>query len=105
MGYGKITPDVAKRIMNSPADSVLVDVSTEESFNEGHIKGALSFPSESIDIVTADCLLPDKDKLTLVYSREKGKSREASEKLVQMGYNNVKEFSAENHWRSDAFTQ
>lgn len=83
MGYGKITRDVAKRIINSDTDSVLVDVGTKKEFDENHMEGAISFPNESIDVVTADCLLPDKNKLTLVYSKGDGKSRDASKNLFR----------------------
>lgn len=105
MGYGKITRDVAKRIINSDTDSVLVDVGTKKEFDENHMEGAISFPNESIDVVTADCLLPDKNKLTLVYSKGDGKSRDASKKLVQMGYSNIKEFDIENDWGNNDFTE
>ncbi len=42
--------------------------------------------------------LPDKDQLILVYCRSGNRSKQASEKLVKLGYTNIIEIGGINSW-------
>ena len=44
-------------------------------------------------------MLPDKDKLILVYCRSGRRSKIAAESLVKLGYTNVKEFGGIIDWK------
>ena len=46
----------------------------------------------------AEEMLPDKDKLVLVYCRSGRRSKIASESLAKLGYTNVKEFGGIIDW-------
>ena len=46
----------------------------------------------------AEKTLKDKDQLILVYCRSGRRSKEAAQKLVDLGYTNVKEFGGINDW-------
>ena len=58
---------------------------------------AINIANESIG--TEDISeLPDKDQLILVYCRSGNRSKQASEKLVKLGYTNIVEFGGINSW-------
>ena len=48
--------------------------------------------------------LPDKNQLILVYCRSGNRSKQASEKLVKLGYTNVVEFGGINDWTGETVT-
>jgi phage shock protein E len=59
--------------------------------------GAINIANESIG--TEDIPeLPDKDQLILVYCRSGNRSKQASEKLVKLGYTNIVEIGGINSW-------
>ena len=60
-------------------------------------------PNESIG--TSDIPeLPDKDQLIMVYCRSGRRSKEASEKLVKLGYTNIVEFGGILDWKGEIET-
>ncbi len=48
--------------------------------------------------------LPDKDQLILVYCRSANRSKQASEKLVKLGYTNIVEIGGINSWPGETVT-
>ena len=73
----------------------ILDVRTAEEYSEKHIPGAINIANESIG--TEDIPeLPDKDQLILVYCRSGNRSKQASEKLVKLGYTNIVEIGGIN---------
>jgi len=85
--YTDITVEEAKKIIET-GNVILVDVRTQEEYNEKHIDGAILIPNETItDSQPAE--LPDKDADILVYCRSGKRSSEAAKKLADMGYTNV----------------
>ena len=79
---------------------VLLDVRRATEYAEGHIPGAINVPNESIG--TAEIPeLPDKSQLILVYCRSGRRSKEASEKLVKLGYTNIVEFGGILDWKGE----
>ena len=95
--YTQISMEEAIAMMEETTDYILLDVRTPEEFAEMHIPGAINIPNESIG--TAEIPeLPDKEQLILVYCRSGNRSKEASEKLANMGYSNVYEFGGIIDW-------
>ncbi len=95
--YEQITQKDAKTIMDTQSDYVILDVREQEEFDEGHIPDAILIPYTEIE-GTAEEILPEKDKLILVYCRSGRRSKIASESLAKLGYTNVKEFGGILDW-------
>jgi rhodanese-related sulfurtransferase len=95
--YIQIQMDEAITMMEEETDYIILDVRTPEEFAEKHIPGAVNVPNESIGTEEIK-ELPNKDQLILVYCRSGNRSKQASEKLVALGYTNVYEFGGINDW-------
>lgn len=102
--YEQITPSEAKRLMDTEGDYVILDVRTEEEYNEGHIEGAVLIPDFEITS-KAEGILTDKNQLILVYCRSGRRSKLAAEALVSLGYTNVKEFGGIIDWEYGTVTE
>jgi rhodanese-related sulfurtransferase len=90
-GYRQISMDEAVKMMKDEKNYIILDARRPDEFAEGHIPGAINVPNEEIG--TAEIAeLPDKSQLILVYCRSGRRSKEASEKLVKLGYTNNVEF-------------
>ena len=90
-GYRQISMDEAVKMMKNEKNYIILDVRRPDEFAEGHIPGAINVPNEEIG--TAEIAeLPDKSQMILVYCRSGRRSKEASEKLVKLGYTNIVEF-------------
>ena len=68
-----------------------------------HIPNAINIANESIgtDEIPE---LPDKNQLIMVYCRSGRRSKEASEKLVKLGYTNIVEFGGILDWKGEIIT-
>ena len=64
--YEQITPEEAKKIMDSGEEHIILDTREKVEFDEGHIPGAILIPYTEIENKAIE-LIPDKDKLILVY--------------------------------------
>lgn len=102
--YEQITPSEAKRLMDTEGDYVILDVRTEEEYDEGHIEGAVLIPDFEINS-KAEGILTDKNQLILVYCRSGRRSKLAAEALVSLGYTNVKEFGGIIDWEYGTVTE
>ena len=87
-------------MMNREDGHIIVDVRRRDEYDEGHLPDAILIPNESID-KTRPQELPDLDQIILVYCRSGRRSKEASEKLVAMGYKNVYEFGGIITWTGE----
>lgn len=92
-----ITAQQAKQIMDTEEGYVILDVRTQEEYDEGHIPGAILIPNTEIE-ARAEEILTDKDPMILVYCRSGRRSKMAAEILVQLGYTNIKEFGGIIDW-------
>ena len=101
-GYDKISAKEAKTIMDTKTNYIIVDVRRPEEFSDSHIKNAINLPNENIEFY-AETKLPNKDQLILVYCRSGNRSKQACEKLVKLGYTNLKEFGGINDWPYDDY--
>ena len=95
--YVNITAEEAKQIMDSEEGYIILDVRTQEEYDEGHIPGAIVISHEEI-AEKAEEVLTDKDQLILVYCRSGRRSKIAAEALLELGYTNIKEFGGIIDW-------
>ena len=95
--YVNITAQEAKTIMDTEKGYIILDVRTQEEFDEKHIPGAILIPDYEIKEKAPE-MLTDKDQLLLVYCRSGRRSKEAAQALVELGYTNIKEFGGIIDW-------
>ena len=95
--YEQITPAEAKEIMDTQDGYIVLDVRTQEEYDEAHIKGAILIPDYEV-ADKAESILKDKNQLILVYCRSGRRSKLAASELVKLGYTNIKEFGGIIDW-------
>ena len=95
--YEQITPEEAKKIMDSGEEHIILDTREQDEFDARHIKDAILIPYTEIENKAAE-MLPDKDAQILVYCRSGRRSKIAAESLAKLGYTNVKEFGGIIDW-------
>ena len=101
--YRRITMDEAVTMMAQETGYIILDVRRPDEFAAGHIPNAINVPNESIG--TSEIPeLPDKNQLIMVYCRSGRRSKEASEKLVKLGYTNIVEFGGILDWKGEIET-
>ena len=101
--YKQISVEEAVKIMNKESGYIILDVRRPDEFAAGHIPNAINVPNEIIG--TSDIPeLPDKNQLILVYCRSGRRSKEAAQKLVELGYTNVVEFGGILDWSGETVT-
>ena len=101
--YRQVGMEEAMAIMEQESGYVILDVRRIDEFAEKHIPGAINIPNEEIGDEPIP-QLPDKDQLILVYCRSGNRSKQASEKLVALGYTNVVEFGGIIDWPGEVVT-
>ena len=101
--YRSITMDEAVTMMAQETGYIILDVRRSNEYAAGHIPNAINVPNESIgtDEIPE---LPNKDQLIMVYCRSGRRSKEASEKLVKLGYTNIVEFGGILDWKGETVT-
>jgi rhodanese-related sulfurtransferase len=92
-----ITAQEAKQIMDSEEGYIILDVRTQEEYDQGHIPSATQISHEKIKEKAKE-VLTDKNQLILVYCRSGWRSKIAAEALVELGYTNIKEFGGIIDW-------
>ena len=102
--YTQIDQETAKLMMDLDDGHVIVDVRRQDEYESGHIPGAICIPNESITDSQPE-ELPDLGQVILVYCRTGRRSKEASQKLYDMGYTNVYEFGGIVDWTGDIVTE
>ena len=95
--FVNITAEKAKQLMDTEENYIILDVRTQEEYDQGHIPGAILIPDNRID-ADAEKILTDQNQLILVYCRSGRRSKLAAERLVQLGYTNIKEFGGILDW-------
>ena len=98
--YRQITMDEAVIMMEQEQGYIILDVRRPDEFAAGHIPNAINVPNESIG-TDEIAELPNKNQLIMVYCRSGRRSKEASEKLVKLGYTNIVEFGGILDWKGD----
>lgn len=97
--YHKITADEAQALMNEKSVTI-VDVRTPQEYDEGHIPGAINIPVENISS-DKPAELTDTDAELIVYCRTGVRSKQASDKLVALGYAHVNDMGGIVDWNGE----
>lgn len=98
--YKQISQEEAKEMMRNNDNLVIVDVRRQDEYDSGHIAGAILIPNESIGTNRPE-QLKDLNQVILVYCRTGNRSKQAAQKLADMGYTNVYEFGGITTWDGD----
>lgn len=102
--YTQISQDEAKEMMQQDDGHVIVDVRRPDEFAAGHIPGAICIPNETIESEQPE-ELPDTDQIILIYCRSGNRSKQAAQKLFDMGYTNIYEFGGIIDWTGEIVTE
>ena len=94
--YHQITAEEAKTMIDNGGVTI-VDVRRPDEYAAQHIPGAINVPNEDISS-DPPAALPDMDAVLLVHCRTGIRSKAASDKLIQMGYQNVYDFGGIVDW-------
>lgn len=86
--YTNINPEDAKNRLDSETGIILLDVRTQEEYDEMHIPNSLLIPVDVIEKEAPE-KLTDKNTTIFVYCRSGRRSVTASEALIKMGYTKV----------------
>ena len=95
--YQSISQETAKEMMAQNDGHIIVDVRTYEEYITGYIPGAVCIPNESIG-TEKPAELKDTDQIILIYCRSGRRSKQAAQKLADLGYTHVYEFGGINDW-------
>lgn len=103
IAYKQISMSEAVAMMENEDGYIILDVRRPDEFAAGHIPNAVNLPNERIGDEEISAL-PDKDQLIFVYCRSGNRSKQASEKLVKLGYTNIVEFGGIHDWTGEIET-
>ena len=95
--YMQISAEEAKNLMDTEKDYVILDVRTQEEYDQGHIPGAVVIPHTEIS-ARAEEELPRKEQMLLVYCRSGNRSKQAARALAELGYTDIREFGGILDW-------
>ena len=101
--YRQISQEEAMEIMAQEEGYIILDVRRQDEFDAGHIPGAVLLPNEDID-AEQPAALPNLDQLILIYCRSGNRSKQAAQKLANMGYTEICEFGGINTWPGEIVT-
>lgn len=101
--YRQISQEEAARMMEKDDGHIVVDVRRQDEYDAGHIPGAVLIPNEDIGTEMPK-ELPDPDQIILIYCRSGNRSKQAAQKLFDMGYTNIYEFGGINTWTGEIVT-
>ena len=100
--WATLTAEEAKARLDANESVILLDVRTQEEYDEGHIPGSVCLPHEEIGPEMPIAF--DQDAEILVYCRSGRRSALAAEALSAMGYTNVADFGGIQDWPYEATT-
>lgn len=95
----KISYSELNKIVNNYTDYVnvdVVDVRSEEEFEEGHIIGSINIPYEDLDEI-----IISTDREIIIYGDTATKSKQAANDLIEYGYTKIKYIAGLNNWSYD----
>lgn len=98
--YKTISSKEAQQMIEDNKDALILDVRTAAEYESGHIPNAINLSNEDIQAGKVDSL-KDKSQLIMVYCRSGNRSRQAAQKLAELGYTNVVDFGGIQSWQGD----
>ena len=102
--FHQISQEEAKEMMAKDDGHVVIDVRRQDEYDAGHIPGAILIPNESIGSERPEAL-PDPEQIILIYCRSGNRSKQAAQKLADLGYTNVYEFGGIITWPGEIVTE
>ena len=102
--YTQISQEQAKEMMTRDDGHIIVDVRRQDEYDAGHIPGAILIPNENIGTEHPE-ELPDLNQIILIYCRSGNRSKQAAQKLFDMGYTNIYEFGGIIDWTGEIVTE
>ena len=102
--YQRISQTEAMEMMARDDGHIVLDVRRQDEYDAGHIPGAVLLPNEDIGITPPEAL-PDFDQIILIYCRSGNRSKQAAQKLFNMGYTHLYEFGGINTWPGEIVTE
>ncbi len=100
----KIDAKQAREMMDTDSGLIILDVRTQEEYEESHVEGALLLPDYEIS-EKAEEQLKDKNTTLLVYCRSGRRSALAAQALSDLGYTSVYDFGGIIDWPYDVITE
>ena len=102
--FKNITPEEAKKRLDSEKGIVLLDVRTKEEYETGHIKGSILIP---VDVLKEEVekKLTNKETPIFVYCRSGNRSVTAANILVELGYKDVYNLGGIKDWPYEVVTE
>lgn len=85
----RLTFEEAHRFLQLHPEAILLDVREEEEYITGHARDAELLPVDELDAESASLMIGSKETPVLVYCRTGRRSREAAQKLEELGYTEV----------------
>ena len=97
-----ITPDEVLQLLNNDngENALLVDVRSQEEHLTGFIDGSVCIPLPDI-AANADTLLPDKNRMIILYCQKGSRTLQAYNLLIAAGYTNVFYLGGVDDWPYD----
>ena len=89
--------EAKEKIINDGA--ILLDVRTEEEYEESHIDGAVLLSLDKISEDTVSEVVDRKDRPIIVYCRSGNRSQQAQEILNRLGYTKIYDLGAMSNWK------
>jgi len=89
--------EAKEKIINEGA--ILMDVRTEEEYNQEHIDGAVLLTLDTINEESVANVVSSKDDVIIVYCQSGNRSHQALEQLKSLGYTEVYDFGAMSNWK------
>ena len=86
-----------EKIINDGA--ILLDVRTQEEYDDKHIDGSLLLPLDSIDEDSIKDVVDDLNDVVIVYCASGNRSHQAYLKLKSLGYTEVYDLGSINNWK------
>lgn len=94
--YKSISMQEAIKKFKEEEGYIIIDVRRPDEYKEGHIPKAINIVNE--EIIDRPKKLQDLNQTIYVYCRSGRRSKEASEKLTNLGYTNIIEFGGILDW-------
>ena len=98
--YKNITDDEAKAELDKDKSIIVLDVRTQEEYNEGHIPNSILIPVNELEN-RALTELPDKKAKIFVYCRTGMRATSACGILTGLGYENIYNLGGIISWKYD----
>lgn len=91
-----ISSEEVYNIINEEKDYYLIDVRSLPEYNSGHLETAINIPLESISSI--DSQVPSKEVKIIVYCQSGNRSKQAANKLIELGYSSVFDMGGIKNW-------